>query len=149
MDFVEKVLKFNEIAGTLPEFNPRKVALYTGLQLEEMAEKIAAYNEPGLGKLQVALEYHSRRFKAGEFDAAAEKIDRKEALDADIDIAVVALGGAVSVGSDVPGVTHHVSDNNLSKFPLVDGEYTVLKDENGKVMKPPGYSPADVGPYLL
>lgn len=163
MDFVEKVREFNQVAGTLEQLDARKVALYTALQLEELAEKIhaiakaekAAGVEPaeGLGKLLVALEYHSRRFKAGEFDALvseAVKDDdlREEILDADVDVAVVSIGGAISVGADVQGACHEVADNNLTKFPVINGVRTVLKDENGKVKKPEGYQPVSLRKYL-
>lgn len=163
MDFVEKVREFNQVAGTLEQLDARKVALYTALQLEELAEKIhaiakaekAAGVEPaeGLGKLLVALEYHSRRFKAGEFDALvseAVKDDdlREEILDADVDVAVVSIGGAISVGADVQGACHEVADNNLTKFPVINGVRTVLKDENGKVKKPEGYQPVSLRKFL-
>lgn len=162
-DFVSKVKEFNEIAGTKEILDARKVALYTALQLEELAEKIEALNkveaiagvhpDKGLGKLFTALEWHSRRFKEGEFDAlvskACENADtREELLDADIDLAVVSLGGAISVGADVEGACHEVADNNLSKFPLIDGVRTVLKDANGKVMKPEGYKPVSLEKFL-
>ena len=163
MDFVEKVREFNQVAGTLEQLDARKVALYTALQLEELAEKIhaiakaekAAGVEPaeGLGKLLVALEYHSRRFKAGEFDALvseAVKDDdlREEILDADVDVAVVSIGGAISVGADVQGACHEVADNNLTKFPIINGVRTVLKDENSKVKKPEGYQPVSLRKFL-
>lgn len=163
MDFVEKVREFNQVAGTLEQLDARKVALYTALQLEELAEKIhaiakaekAAGVEPadGLGKLLVALEYHSRRFKAGEFDALvseAVKDDdlREEILDADVDVAVVSIGGAISIGADVQGACHEVADNNLTKFPIINGVRTVLKDENGKVKKPEGYQPVSLRKFL-
>jgi hypothetical protein len=149
MDFVQKVVQFNDIAGTTGDFDARKVALYIGLQLEEMAEKIASIpNQTSLGNLRVALEYHSRLFKEGRFDGEVEKIDRVEALDADIDLAVVALGGATSLGADVNGACHEVADSNLSKFPFVDGVRVALKDENGKVKKADGYKPPQLEQYL-
>lgn len=163
MDFVEKVREFNQIAGTIEQLDARKVALYTALQLEELSEKIHAFTkaekaagvEPanGLGKLLVALEWHSRRFKAGEFDGlvdVAVKDDdiREEILDADIDVAVVSIGGAISIGADVQGACHEVADNNLTKFPLINGVRTVLKDENGKVMKPEEYKPVSLRRFL-
>ena len=163
MDFVEKVREFNRFSGTFEQLDARKVALYTALQLEELAEKISAISkaekaagiEPanGLGKLQVALEWHSRRFKVGEFDglvAEAVKDDdsREEILDADIDVAVVSIGGAISIGADVQGACHEVADNNLTKFPIINGVRTVLKDENGKVVKPEGYKPVSLRKFL-
>lgn len=149
MDFVEKIVEFNTVAGTTGAFDERKVALYIGLQLEEMAEKIASIpDQANLGNLRVALEYHSRLFKGGRYDDAVKNIDRVEALDADIDLAVVALGGATSLGADVNGACHEVMDSNLSKFPIVDGVRVALKDENGKVKKADCYRPPQLEQFL-
>jgi hypothetical protein len=163
MDFVEKVRVFNQLAGTEEKLDARKVALYTALQLEELAEKIHAIAkaeksasiapDKGLGKLLVALEWHSSRFKAGEFDElVAEAVKdtslREEILDADVDVAVVSIGGAISIGADVQGACHAVADNNLTKFPIINGVRTVLKDENGKVKKPEGYTSVKLGKFL-
>ena len=147
-DFVQKVLVFNELAGTKEEFNSRKVALYTGLVLEEAAELIEAYNDPALDNLRVALEYHSRRFKHGEFDGSAKSINRVDALDGAVDIAVVALGTAISLGADVQGACREVADSNLSKAVKVDGKLVMLKDENGKVKKPDSYFAPSLKQYL-
>lgn len=149
MDFVDKIVEFNEVAGTGGEFDARKVALYIGLQLEEMAEKIAAIpNQERLGNLRVALEYHSMLFKEGRFDDSVRQIDRVEALDADVDLAVVALGGAAALGANVQGACHEVMDSNLSKFPIVDGKRVAVKDENGKVKKAEGYRPPNLEPFV-
>lgn len=146
--FVEKVKEFNEISGTKEEFNPRKTALYTGLILEEVAELIASYRDDGLTHFMQTIEAYSAKFKAGDFDKSTETMNRVEALDAAVDIAVVALGQGISVGGDIVGACDAVAENNLSKFPLVDGVRTVLKDENGKVRKPPGYKPVDLTPFI-
>lgn len=148
MSFVEGVKEFNYIAGTPEEFDPRKVALYTGLILEEVRELLETYNDARLGKLITAVEYHSKMFKQGVFDDSAKSIRREEALKETIDIAVVALGEGISLGADIVGACEEVSNSNLSKFPFVDGKRVVLKDENGKVKKPPEYRPANVTQYL-
>lgn len=148
MSFVEGVKEFNYIAGTPEEFDPRKVALYTGLILEEVRELLETYNDARLGKLITAVEYHSKMFKQGVFDDSAKSIRREEALKETIDIAVVALGEGISLGADIVGACEEVSNSNLSKFPFVDGKRVVLKDENGKVKKPPEYRPAAVGKFL-
>lgn len=148
MSFVEEVREFNRIAGTEEKFDSRKVALYTGLVLEEVRELLETYNDPRLGKLITAAEFHSKMFKNGDFDEAAKTIDRPEALKETIDVAVVALGVGISLGGDIVAACGEVSRSNLSKFPVVDGERVVLKDENGKVKKPAEYRPANVTQYL-
>lgn len=148
MSFVEGVKEFNYIAGTPEEFDPRKVALYTGLILEEVRELLETYNDARLGKLITTVEYHSKMFKQGVFDDSAKTIDRVEALKETIDVAVVAIGEGISLGADIVAACDEVSESNLSKFPFVDGKRVVLKDENGKVKKPPEYRPAAVGKFL-
>lgn len=148
-DFVGKVLKFNHIAGKKGnEFSVRDTSLYVGLILEEVAELIESIDGNELGKLHTALEYHSKRFKQGDFDRYVEKINRVDALDACVDIAVVAVGGASALGADVDGACHEVADSNLSKYELKDGEYVVLRDANGKIMKPASYRPPELKKFL-
>lgn len=159
-DFVAKVLEFNQVAGTTGEaFNPRKTALYMGLVLEEVKEMIDSIplGEEGSADSQVLQAFaesvgaYSDAFKMGRFDPAIGLMNeehREEALDAFVDISVVALGGGVAVGADVVGATHEVADNNLSKFPVINGVRTALKDENGKVIKPEGYKPVSLRKFL-
>lgn len=151
-DFVEKVVEFNKIAGTNVEYNTRKVGLYTGLILEELAEML---NAIGMDNtiLYREVSAYSTYFKSGNLDPTIEyqlslPQNRLEYFDASLDIAVVALGSGISVGGDVVGGSHAVADNNLTKFPIVNGERVVLRDENGKVKKPADYKPVNLTPYV-
>lgn len=150
MDFVEQVVEFNEVAGTGASFDTRKVALYIGLQLEEMAEKIEALAEYPESKhsidlLKYTLERYSKSFKEGLYDKNVEGIDRIEALDADIDLAVVALGGACAMGAKVKAAANEVMRSNLAKFPIDDnGKRYAVKDANGKVVKPSYWTPPNL-----
>lgn len=140
-NFVREVVEFNHLAGGTGEFNARMVALYVGLQLEEMAEKIESIPTPRneLGKLRTALEYHSTLFKSGKFDELVAQMSheqRVEALDADIDLAVVALGGACALGAEVELAANEVMASNMSKcMEDEQGNRYMAKDENGKVVK--------------
>lgn len=151
-DFVSKVVEFNEVAGTKAEFNARKLGLYIGLILEETQELVrevaAISKDPELNTFAAHLTSFADDFKKGKYDAATYEIDRTEILDAAVDIAVVSIGAGISVGSDISGALNEVADNNLSKFPLVDGVRTVLKDANGKVMKPEGYQKPQLSQFL-
>ena len=121
---------------------------------EEFAEKIKSIGvrdtdkNKELYELWLILDEFASKFKKGYFDEEVSQIDRVEALDADIDLAVVALGGAYSIGADVQGACHEVADSNLSKYPIVNGEYVVMKDENGKIMKPATYRKPELAPFL-
>lgn len=140
LDFVSNVKLFNEISGTPEEYNTRKVGLYTALVLEEVSEMIDALGMKNT-KLYEILDHYRKEFKEASYDSAIEltmqdEDKRIEYLDACVDIAIVSLGGAVAIGGDVLKACDKVSENNLSKFPIVDGKHTVLKDANGKIMKP-------------
>ena len=151
-DFVTKIQQFNKIAGTGTSFDARKLALYIGLCCEELAELIEAIPDVAptsdLGKLRSTLERNSLAFKQARFDNYVARINRVKALDAFVDVAVVALGGGCAMGADVKGAANEVMDSNLSKFPIVNGERVVLKDENGKVMKPATYRPPELAKFL-
>lgn len=143
--FVADVRRFTEAVGcTTDRFNVRQTALYIGLQLEEMAEKLEAMDvsshvPPGLRLL-------SRCFKDGTLDHRVENGDREAMLDADIDLAWVTIGSALSQGADVLGAMREVSRANLDK---IGPDGSVIKDENGKVRKPAGWRGPDNSPFVI
>ena len=143
--FVSKVKLFNEIAGTKEEFNQRKAAMYVGLILEELGEMFESFKTPEWELEAEHLHLMGTRFKKGDFDSALDTVDKVEFLDAAVDIAVVSLGAGISIGANIEKACLKVADNNLDKFPIVNGVHTVLKDENGKVRKPDGYKSVDLG----
>lgn len=152
-NFVQEVKEFNEIAGTLEEFNVRKAALYTGLIFEEMAELIESLQIEGeYGKqwleVQQFLENMGTNFKSGEYDEDFDNVNRVEFLDACSDIAVVSIGAGIAIGGDIEKALLKVSENNLSKFPLVDGKRVVLTDENGKIKKPADFQRVELSDCL-
>jgi hypothetical protein len=102
-DFVAKVKEFNEIAGTKEVFDERKVALYTGLILEEVAELIESYDHPEVQLLWSMIHQEATLFKNGGYDHCVAGIDRVAALDAGVDISVVSIGLGIALGCDVAG----------------------------------------------
>jgi predicted HAD superfamily Cof-like phosphohydrolase len=80
-----------------------------------------------------------------EFDEAAEKGDLKEIAKELADILVVVYGAAVTYGIDMEEVFQEVHRSNMSKV-WEDGK--IHRREDGKILKPPTYSKADVGPIL-
>lgn len=157
--FVADVRRFTEAVGcTTDRFNVRQTALYIGLQLEEMAEKLEAISdskkidqidalkEAEVGGAAVMLRDMSRRFKEGDYDDHVEAGDREAMLDADVDLAWVTVGSALSQGADLLGAMREVARANLDK---IGPDGAVLKDENGKVKKPDGWRGPDIAPYVL
>lgn len=152
MEFVESVKLFNEISGTKEEYNIRKVGLYTSLVLEEVGEMIEAI---GMKESQLfsILDHYRKAFKEAMYDELIEStmkdVDKRiEYLDSCADIAVVAIGSGIAIGSDISGALSAVAENNLSKFPIVDGKHTVLYDTNGKVMKPSNFQSVKLDEFI-
>lgn len=141
--FVADVRRFTEAVGcTTDRFNVRQTALYIGLQLEELGEKLDAC---GLGFHAAHLHALGDMFKEGVFDEGVGRVERAALLDADIDLAWVTIGSALSQGADVLGAMREVARANLDK---IGPDGTVLKDENGKVRKPEGWRPPDLTPFV-
>ena len=67
-------------------------------------------------------------------------------LDALIDILVVTIGAIHSMGADAEGAWNEVMRSNLDKIDPESG--TVLKREDGKVLKPEGWTAPNLNPYL-
>ena len=146
LDAIEKIKLFNKIAGSTNEFDIRKINLYTALVLEETFELIDAlsYGDSQLQGLKVVLEKYRKEFKEGVYDklvadVLTKKEKRIELLDAVCDVIVVSAGLGIALGADIQGALHQICDNNIEKFPIVNGEYTILRDEHGKIRKPDGF----------
>ena len=103
---------------TVGDFNEAQFNLYTSLIQEEVDE------------LWVA-------------NANADKV---ECLDALIDILVVTIGAIHSMGADAEGAWKEVMMTNFAKIDHETGK--VRKREDGKVLKPVGWTAPDLQPFL-
>ena len=72
--------------------------------------------------------------------------DRVEQLDALIDILVVTIGAIHSMGADAEGAWKEVMMTNFAKIDSETGK--VRKREDGKVLKPTGWSAPNLQPFL-
>jgi predicted HAD superfamily Cof-like phosphohydrolase len=72
--------------------------------------------------------------------------DPVEQLDALIDILVVTIGAIHSAGYDAEGAWKEVMQTNFAKIDKDTGK--VRKREDGKVLKPVGWVPPDLKPFL-
>jgi predicted HAD superfamily Cof-like phosphohydrolase len=84
--------------------------------------------------------------EVGELREAVEADDRVEQLDALIDILVVTIGAIHSMGADAEGAWEEVMSTNAAKIDLDTGK--VRKREDGKVLKPEGWVPPDLAPFV-
>ena len=77
--------------------------------------------------------------EVGELQDAISAEDRRECLDALIDIIVVAAGAIHSLGVDADGAWKEVMRSNFDKVDPRTGR--VNKREDGKVLKPANWEP--------
>lgn len=81
-----------------------------------------------------------------EFQDALKANDDVEQLDACMDMIWVILGYCKMKGFNVDGAWAEVARSNLAKIDATTGK--VIKNESGKVMKPEGWTPPDLKPYV-
>ena len=81
-----------------------------------------------------------------ELQDAIEANDRLEQLDALIDILVVTMGAVRAGGFDAEGAWNEVMRTNFAKIDPVTGK--VRKREDGKVLKPEGWQPPSLTPFI-
>ena len=72
--------------------------------------------------------------------------DPIETVDALIDILVVTIGALHSMGADAEGAWKEVMRTNFAKIDKETGK--VRKREDGKVLKPIGWVPPELAPYI-
>jgi len=84
--------------------------------------------------------------EASELNAAVSQGDRVEQLDALIDILVVTIGAIHSMGADAEGAWKEVMRTNFAKIDSETGK--VCKREDGKVLKPLGWTSPDLEQFL-
>lgn len=81
-----------------------------------------------------------------ELVTAESNNDSIEQLDALIDILVVTIGAIHSMGADAEGAWKEVMRTNFAKIDHETGK--VRKREDGKVLKPTGWTPPDLTPFI-
>ena len=72
--------------------------------------------------------------------------DPVEQLDALIDILVVTIGAIHSMGADAEGAWKEVMKTNFAKIDSETGK--VRKRDDGKVLKPIGWTPPELAPFV-
>jgi len=81
-----------------------------------------------------------------EFDELVASKTKVDDLDALIDILVVTIGAIHSLGADAEGAWKEVMSTNFAKIDKQTGR--VRKREDGKVLKPAGWVPPNLEPFV-
>jgi predicted HAD superfamily Cof-like phosphohydrolase len=82
-----------------------------------------------------------------ELKEAVTNEDTIEILDALVDILVVTIGAINSIGADAEGAWNEVMRTNFAKIDPVTGK-PFHKREDGKVLKPKGWQPPNLKPFV-
>ena len=96
------------------------------------------------GQYDMYLNLINEEFK--ELQEARAMNNDVDELDALIDILVVTIGAIHSGGFDAEGAWKEVMKTNFAKIDSKTGK--VRKREDGKVLKPVGWMPPELGQYL-
>ena len=84
--------------------------------------------------------------EANELADAITAHDQVETIDALVDILVVTIGALHSMGADAEGAWKEVMMTNFAKIDRETGK--VVKREDGKVLKPDGWTPPNLKPFI-
>ena len=109
-------------------------------------EKFMRACDQSVDKMDEAQYNMYKNLIAEEFDELNEAYDMEAELDALIDILVVTIGAIHSMGSDAEGAWKEVMRTNFAKIDNETGK--VRKREDGKVLKPLGWTPPNLVPFL-
>lgn len=105
---------------------------------------VACDQEPSESNYAMYLSLIEEEFE--ELQDAVESNDHREQLDALIDILVVTIGAIRTGGFDGEGAWQEVMKTNFAKIDPETGK--VRKREDGKVLKPEGWLPPNLAPFL-
>ena len=150
MSMISKTIKWFQTAGQIPltpAFITRQAAFYTGMQCEELAEKLAAVFGSEDTRVSV-LQALGGSLKKGLFDnkfAELTEAQKLKLLDGDLDQLWVTLGSLAAQGVDAEGAWNEVARANWDKFP---GGVVTRDAATGKVQKPEGWRAPDLKPFL-
>jgi NTP pyrophosphatase (non-canonical NTP hydrolase) len=80
-----------------------------------------------------------------ELKVAIDDANSTDVVDALTDILVVTIGAAHSMGCDIEGAWKEVMKTNFAK---IGDDGKIRKREDGKVLKPIGWVPPDLEPFV-
>jgi predicted HAD superfamily Cof-like phosphohydrolase len=92
---------------------------------------------------QYKLYYNLIKEEVQELEDSTTRVDDVDAL---IDILVVTIGALHSIGVDTEGAWKEVVRSNMAKIDPETGK--VKKREDGKVLKPEGWTPPELEQFL-
>ena len=114
--------------------------------MNQMYNDVATFIEACDQQKNVNNQFLYRDLVKEEYDEFIHAKDMEEELDACMDMIWVILGYCYMRGYNVNGAWEEVARSNLSKIDALTGK--VHKREDGKVLKPEGWTPPDLLRFL-
>jgi len=114
------------------------------MSLDVLVFQKACDQEPSPENAELYAKLIKEEFE--EFCVARRENDEVEQLDACMDMIWVILGYAHMKGYKVDAAWNEVARSNLAKIDAATGK--VRKREDGKVLKPEGWKPPELGGYV-
>ncbi len=109
-------------------------------------EKFMRACDQSVGEINAAQFGLYKKLIEEEFIELQDAKSQLDQLDALIDILVVTIGAIHSMGADGEGAWNEVMRTNFAKIDEETGK--VNKREDGKVLKPEGWQPPNLKPFL-
>ena len=113
---------------------------------QEKFMKACDQSVEGFNNEQFTLYLNLIKEEYNELFVANNEDDHEEMLDALIDILVVTIGAIHSAGWDAEGAWKEVMNTNFAKIDKETGK--VRKREDGKVLKPTGWTPPELKQFI-
>ena len=127
-------------------FIPRREPVTNPFRDQEKFMRACDQTVEGRNDVQFKLYYDLIAEEVAELNAAVMAGDQVETLDALLDIIVVTVGAIHSMGADGEGAWKEVMQTNFAKIDRQTGR--VRKREDGKVLKPVGWTPPNLEPFV-
>jgi predicted HAD superfamily Cof-like phosphohydrolase len=112
--------------------------------LDQQVFMLACGQTTGIENVEQYSLYHN--LIKEEVQELEDSQTREDDVDALIDILVVTIGALHSIGVDVNGAWGEVVRSNMAKIDPETGK--VRKREDGKVLKPEGWTPPELKQFL-
>ncbi len=139
--FADQRAMMRAFGNTVHTHNTDQAKLYLKLMLEEMGETLTAANPEAAPSIKVLIQLLETFIKVDENSNLVEMFDGLN------DVMVVTLGAGFSLGLPMALGWREVHGTNMAKVDPETG--MVRRREDGKVLKPEGWSPPDLEAVLI
>jgi predicted HAD superfamily Cof-like phosphohydrolase len=139
--FEDQKAMMRAFGNTVHSHNTKQTALYLKLMLEEMGETLVAANPIAKVQIEALIKILEQYILVDENSNLVQIFDGLN------DVVVVTLGAGFSLGLPMAQGWKEVHGTNMAKVDPKTG--MVRRREDGKVLKPEGWTPPDLEAVLI